>query len=1096
MRFLSWIWPRRWWQWSILTLAAALLTFVILLPRFLQGAIETQLAQATTARVRVADVDLHFWRHALTVHDIVLTLPGEEQPLLSVRRLIGSIQLSALLLRREVVIEEIRLVGVHIAAVLQKDGHFNLAKLFPPSPPGAPPSDLPTLTIGRVHLADVQATYLDLARTAKERFSLTLHELTTGPILLQPEGMVEPISLRWNGGLNQGALKGSAQIFWQRSQTQVDAQVDLRRISLALTEPYLHDIFTLQKITGQTDSQLRYQYKSNSTQTLMHALSGTVALNQVILTDAPTRPPALQLSDGSVEVEMVDFLTREVRLPTVELRNLNLFVLQNGGESNWTALLSPRGEGKLPQPQAQNEESGWRYVIPVIRVHGGEVVFRDDSWPETEIVKVVPTQLEVRQVQSDAQEMPMRFRLGVGAGQVAGEGTLHRAPFGIDARMSLSELWLSPLQPLFVHAAQIKQADAVLNGSLHTDLRVNDGLPHLRVEGTLDAAAFSATGLSTPEGALGWKRAQLEISAGSTLLPTLDAGVRGQITNVAFSNFPQSDVSIESVDADLQLTRENSSDASAIQPVQNVGEGAAEVSVQGRVGVKGFLVRQGPDNTEVLSCYQARAELQEGSHVVPFDLRFAEVALEYPYGQGFRTKDGVLQLAKPLPTTDKAKALPTSAEDASQTPTEQGSQTATPAPAVSPLLQLDHVSLIGGQLYFEDHAVTPPQTIYWQDIRVDLNGAGYPLVRPTAFTLHAYNMDGAPIEATGATKKQGKQLVTEVQGTIDRLTISRFNVYLAPQLGYRVRQGSISVKWRLMMPGDVLHADASVTLHNFGLGGKESASGLEEQVGLPMHLIVALLKDLNGNINLQLPVEGRINEPGFRLDGTIWRAIRDVLVGAVTSPLKLLGAFFRKENSLQDFALNPISFEPGASRPDAAGVEQLARLKLFLSQRPEVDLRLSGSSGAEDVLVRQEQMILARLQSGMPDSSQSETSATEQENTTVDAPSEEVRAFLIHRLNATKKEHPPPLSDQAAALLAQLRKETTPDPRELQQLAQERTQVVIAALTEGAAVSTNRLHVSPKRVRGRDEPEVQYVIEAREEQQSGSRKTDSSPQNK
>jgi hypothetical protein len=330
-----------------------------------------------------------------------------------------------------------------------------------------------------------------------------------------------------------------------------------------------------------------------------------------------------------------------------------------------------------------------------------------------------------------------------------------------------------------------------------------------------------------------------------------------------------------------------------------------------------------------------------------------------------------------------------------------------------------------------------------------------------------------------------------VQGTIDRLTISRFNVYLAPQLGYRVRRGSVSVKWKLTMPGDLLRADASVTLHDFGLGGKESVSGLEEQVGLPMNLIVALLKDLNGDINLRLPVEGRLNEPGFRLGGTIWRAIRDVLVGAVASPLKLLGALFRQENSLKDFVLNPIGFEPGTFRPDAAGSEQLARLKLFLSQRPEIDLRLSGSTGAEDVLVRQDQTILARLQGEAPESAQPESAATEQGNATEDILSEEVRTFLAHRVKPTIP-GPPPLSDQAAALLAQLRKETSIAPQELQQLAQERVETVITALTEGATVSTKRLHVAPERVRGRGAPEVQYVIQAGGEQQGGSRKAESS----
>jgi hypothetical protein len=193
-----------------------------------------------------------------------------------------------------------------------------------------------------------------------------------------------------------------------------------------------------------------------------------------------------------------------------------------------------------------------------------------------------------------------------------------------------------------------------------------------------------------------------------------------------------------------------------------------------------------------------------------------------------------------------------------------------------------------------------------------------------------------------------------------------------------------------------------------------------------------------------------------------------------------LGALFRQENSLQDFTLNPIAFEPGTSRPNEEGAEQLARLKLFLSQRPEVDLRLSGSSGAEDMLIRQDQMILARLQSDLPHASPSEAAAVEQEPLLADAPSEEVRKFLTHRLSRTGEEPPLPLSAQAAALLAQLRKATVLDPQELQQLAQERMHTVIAALTEGTLVSAERLHLSPKRVRGRNEAEVQYVIEARE----------------
>ncbi|MGE0681171.1 MAG: DUF748 domain-containing protein [Candidatus Binatia bacterium] len=1087
MRFLAWIWSRRWWQWNILALAALVLTFVVLLPRFLRGVIEAQLAQATTARAHIGDVALNVFRQSLTIHDVTLTLPKEKQAIVAVKQLRGIIELSTLLLRREVVIKEIRLVDVQVAAVLQKDGHLNLAKLLAPSPPDpVPETDLPTLTVERIRLEEVGITFRNLTRAPEAYASLSLYEVTAGAINLQAQGLAAPVQVQIRGELNTktsrgGSFAGEGQAFWNRSETRIKATLNLEQFALALVEPYLREVFAGQHLAGAADGTLRYHLQSGGEQPPAHVLSGAVTVADLSFVDPSSNQSALRVASGQVVVEGVDFLHHDIRIASIVLRDPELFLLQTNAGLNWVSLFPRQTENVAQTPGPQDAQRSWRYVIGNARLNGGEVLFRDESWPEAEMVKIVPTQFELGEIRSGVQETPMRFQFAVGVGKVTGEGTLSFAPVGVKVQASLSELWLTPLHPLLVRVASVNQIDAVLDGNLLMELTVEEGLPQLRLGGTLGASALFVDGLPAPDSTMAWKRAQLEVGEGSTIFPALDLSMHGQISDIAFSNTRQGNVSVEFVDGDLRLTRRNPGNLPAAQQVSDTATVVPEMSIQGRIGVKGFVVRQGPHNTEVLSWYQAQAELQEGSHLAPLDLRFAEIALEYPYVQGFRTKDGVFQLAKPSSAADELQVTPVHVEEAVPTPTEQEIHTDVPAPAVSPLMQITHASIIGGQLYFEDEAVTPSQTIYWQDIRIDLNGVGYPFVRPTAFTLHAFNMDGAPIEVNGSTKRQGQQLVTQVEGTIDRLTISRFNVYLAPQLGYRVRQGSVSVKWKLVMPGDLLRADATVTLHDFGLGGKESASGLEEQVGLPMSLIVALLKDLNGDINLQLPVEGRLNEPGFRAGGTVWRAIRDVLIGAVTSPLKLLGALFRKENSLKDFALNPIGFEPGTSRPDAAGSEQLTRLKLFLSQRPEVDLRLSGSSGAEDLLVRQDQIILARLQSDLQDSLQSGVSTMEQGNITVDAPSEEVRKFLTRRFDKTKKENPTPLSDQASALLAQLRKDTTLDPQELQQLAQDRVEAVITALTEGAAVSTKRLHVSPKRVRGRGEPEVQYVIQAGEE---------------
>jgi len=188
-----------------------------------------------------------------------------------------------------------------------------------------------------------------------------------------------------------------------------------------------------------------------------------------------------------------------------------------------------------------------------------------------------------------------------------------------------------------------------------------------------------------------------------------------------------------------------------------------------------------------------------------------------------------------------------------------------------------------------------------------------------------------------------------VQGKVERMSLPRFNSYLVPGLGYRVKKGAVSATWDLVLPGDRVQANMKVTLHDVNLGGKQQASELEQQVGLPLTLVIALLKDLNGDINLQLPVNGRVNEPGFQLSGTIVRAIRDVLIGAVTSPLKVLGALFKGKDKLEGFTLEPIRFTPGTRQIVENSQEQLSRLALFLTQRPKLDLRFSGVTGPDDV---------------------------------------------------------------------------------------------------------------------------------------------------
>ncbi|MGE0824700.1 MAG: DUF748 domain-containing protein [Candidatus Binatia bacterium] len=587
--------------------------------------------------------------------------------------------------------------------------------------------------------------------------------------------------------------------------------------------------------------------------------------------------------------------------------------------------------------------------------------------------------------------------------------------------------------------------------------------------GDLNTQKFTMTGVPDVSNVLAWESGQVSIRKGSTLTP-LALRMKTRLSQLSLQQLSPGDVTIDKIEGDLRLAQKMDAQK---EPTLQV-RGPMEVSV--------FTLRDRTEQQILLACHHATARISEGSQLVPLDVRFDRVVLEYPYAQGLRTPDEQFQLF--IPSLKKTRK--SSSEITAEQPIPSAQRTAQNADtAESVALRIERLKTIGGQLYFDDRTVSPPQIIHWQDVRMDLSQVSYPLTVPAAFSVHAYNDDGAPVEFQGtAEQEKGKRLL-RVDGSVARVSLPRFNSYLRPSLGYGVKTGTASLTWTLVVPGDQVQANMQVTLHDLGLGGKQSDSVLEEQVGLPLTLVIGLLKDLDGDIDLEIPIEGRLDEPGFQWQGTILRAVRDVLIGAVTSPLKVLGALFRGKDKLEGFTLAPIRFGPGTSDVTEQGQKQLAQLAYFLTQRPQLDLRLRGEIGPEDQEALRDQMMLEQLTATKDGSVDSPIPPGDDGSENI-PPSvrDEVRQFLNTPLAVRDTPSGPSLSAPAQAILAQLRKAVVlPADRETT-LIYERIQEVTNMLMTRYEIAASRLQITP--VMGRRPPgdaEVRYTIQTREEEE-------------
>jgi hypothetical protein len=102
---------------------------------------------------------------------------------------------------------------------------------------------------------------------------------------------------------------------------------------------------------------------------------------------------------------------------------------------------------------------------------------------------------------------------------------------------------------------------------------------------------------------------------------------------------------------------------------------------------------------------------------------------------------------------------------------------------------------------------------------------------------------------------------------------------------------------------------------------------------------VAILKDREGKIVLDVPVEGSLDDPKFRIHKVVMRAIVDILTKCATSPFSLLGAAFGgggEELSYEDFV-------PGNADVSDTSKKKLDTIDKALYERPALRLQLSGS---------------------------------------------------------------------------------------------------------------------------------------------------------
>lgn len=108
-----------------------------------------------------------------------------------------------------------------------------------------------------------------------------------------------------------------------------------------------------------------------------------------------------------------------------------------------------------------------------------------------------------------------------------------------------------------------------------------------------------------------------------------------------------------------------------------------------------------------------------------------------------------------------------------------------------------------------------------------------------------------------------------------------------------------------------------------------------------MSLAVALLKNSRGEIDINLPISGSINDPEFKIGSIIFQAFINLIVKAATAPFSLIASLFGGGADLSQ-----IDFAPGLASINAENAKAIDSIAKAMTDRPALKLEITSTASA------------------------------------------------------------------------------------------------------------------------------------------------------
>ncbi|MFZ3055411.1 MAG: DUF748 domain-containing protein, partial [Smithella sp.] len=249
-------------------------------------------------------------------------------------------------------------------------------------------------------------------------------------------------------------------------------------------------------------------------------------------------------------------------------------------------------------------------------------------------------------------------------------------------------------------------------------------------------------------------------------------------------------------------------------------------------------------------------------------------------------------------------------------------------------IKIGKIIFRGGNIDFSDKNIKPNYTANMLNLTGSITGLSSQDMTRADVALKGNLGYGSPIDIAGKINPLAKDLFVDIKISFKDIELSPVTPYTNKYLGYPIIKGKLNFDVAYLVDKRKLDSRNKVTIDQLTFGDKVESP---DAIKAPVTLAVSLLTDRNGQINLDVPVSGSLDDPKFRIWPIIWQVLVNLITKAVTSPFALIASLTGGGEELSF-----IEFDYGNAVVTDENRKKITLIGKALYERPALKLDIEG----------------------------------------------------------------------------------------------------------------------------------------------------------